>query len=136
MFRAPWADRRPAVPPRLPAVKGKDAVRARIVELRKKNYSIYDIRDELERAGGTPLGTTAIQEVLREEGFTRLPRRLDEERPGLSRPMADAIADVRAFSLAPRSFSTRIGGIFLLLPWLARLDLDGLSRAAACQAPR
>ena len=111
----------------------KDAVRTRIVELRKRNYSIYDIRDELERLGQERLGTTAIQEVLRDEGFTRLPRRLDEERPGHPRPTADAIADVRAFSLAARSLSTRVGGLFLLLPLLARLDLDGL--VARCGLP-
>src|SRR5207253_3200311 len=111
----------------------KDAVRDRIVELRKKNYSIYDIRDELQRAGGPRLGTTAIQEVLRDEGFTRLPRRLDDERPGLTRPMADAVADLRTFSLDERSFSTHVGGIFLLLPLLARLDLDEL--VARCRLP-
>ena len=55
----------------LPVVVG-----ARIIEMRKKNYSIYDIRDELERTGSDRLGATAIQEVLREEGFSRLPRRL------------------------------------------------------------
>jgi len=104
----------------------KDAVRARIVEMRKKNFSVYDIRDELERIGRDRLSATAIQEVLRDEGFARLPRRLDDERPTGSRPVADAIADVRAFSLAPRSFSTRLGGLFLLLPLLARLDIDGL----------
>src|SRR6266545_4298299 len=99
----------------------KDAVRERIVDLRKQNYSVYDIRDELERAGGARLGATAIQEVLRDEGFTRLPRRLDEERLLRPRPAADQIADVRAFSLKERSFTTHAGGIFLLLPLLARL---------------
>lgn len=108
----------------------KDAVRARVVALRKRNFSVYDIRDELERAGPARLSVTAIQEVLRAEGFARLPRRADEERPGRPRPLADAIADVRAFSLAPRTFSTRAGGLFLLLPLLARLDVDALVGAA------
>jgi hypothetical protein len=107
----------------------KDAVRTRIIDLRKKNCSVYDIRDELERTGPDRLSATAIQEVLREEGFARLPRRLDDERPARPRPMADAIADVRAFSLAARTFSTRVGGLFLLLPLLARLELDGVVQA-------
>src|SRR6266571_1396960 len=111
----------------------KDAVRARIIAMRKKNYSVYDIRDELERTGSDRLSATAIQEVLREQGFVRLPRRLDEERPAAARPTADAIADVRAFSLANRSFSTRVGGLFLLLPLLARLDLDRL--VDSCRLP-
>lgn len=104
----------------------KDAVRTRVVTLRKRNFSVYDIRDELERAGPARLSATGIQEVLRAEGFARLPRRADEERPDRPRPLADAIADVRAFSLAPRTFSTRAGGLFLLLPLLARLDLDAV----------
>jgi hypothetical protein len=108
----------------------KDAVRARVIALRKRNFSVYDIRDELERGGPARLSVTAIQEVLRAEGFARLPRRADEERPGRPRPLADAIADVRAFSLAPRTFSTRAGGLFLLLPLLARLDLDALVTGA------
>jgi hypothetical protein len=111
----------------------KDAVRERVVELRKQNYSIYDIRDELERAGGPRLGSTAIQEVLRDEGFSRLPRRVDEERLLRPRPAADQIADVRAFSLKEHSFTTHAGGIFLLLPLLARLNLDAL--VARCRLP-
>jgi hypothetical protein len=104
----------------------KNAVRERIVSLRKRNLSVYDIRDELERSGKDRLSVTAIQEVLREEGFARLPRRLDEERPNRPRPMADAIADVRRFSLQPGEFSTHAGGLFLLLPLLAGLDLDAI----------
>lgn len=109
----------------------KDAVRARVVALRKRNLSVYDIRDELERSGRDRLSVTAIQEVLREEGFARLPRRLDEERPNRPRPMADAIADVRRFSLQPGEFSTHAGGLFLLLPLLARLDLDAMVERCA-----
>src|SRR2546422_1165515 len=104
----------------------KDAVRARIIAMRKRNLSVYDIRDELDRAGKDRLSVTAIQEVLREEGFSRLPRRLDEERPDRPRPMADAVADVRMFSIDVGEFSTQVGGVFMLLPLLARLDLDAL----------
>jgi hypothetical protein len=63
---------------------------------------------------------------LREEGLSRLPRRLDEERPNRPRPVADAVSDVRMFSLEPGEFSTHAGGVFLLLPLLARFDLDAL----------
>ena len=87
----------------------------------------------MERAGKERLSATAIQEVLRDEGFARLPRRADDERPERPRPTADAIADARAFSLAPRTFSTRVGGLFLLLPVLARLDIDAL--VSACGFP-
>ncbi|MFN0164227.1 MAG: hypothetical protein ACKVQQ_23570 [Burkholderiales bacterium] len=106
----------------------KDAVRERIVALRKKNLSVYDIHDELTRTGKDRLSVTAIQELLRDEGFARLPRRADDERPVRAKPMADAIADVRQFGLADGDFTTHVGGLFLLLPLLARLDLDKLVR--------
>ena len=111
----------------------KDALRARIIAMRKRNLSVYDIRDELERSGKDRLSVTAIQEVLREEGFSRLPRRLDEERPDRPRPTADAVADVRMFSLPAGEFSTHMGGVFMLLPFLARFDLDAM--VARCGFP-
>jgi len=66
--------------------------------------------------------------VLREEGFARLPRRADEERPSKPRPVPDAVADVRAFAIPEEPFSTHAGGLFLLLPILVRLGLDQLVR--------
>lgn len=104
----------------------KDAVRERVIALRKKNLSVYDIRDELERSGTHRLSATAIQEILRDEGFARLPRRADDERPERPRPTADQVADVRSFVLKDRTFTTHAGGLFLLLSLLAKLDLDAL----------
>src|ERR1700683_2165961 len=57
----------------------KDAVRELILGMRKQNLSIYDIQSAL-KTRQTPLSTTAIWEILHDEGFTRLPRRQDEER--------------------------------------------------------
>ncbi len=110
----------------------KDAVRERIVALRKQNLSVYDIRDQLEQSGRDTLSVTAIQEVLRAEGFARLPRRGDDERPGTPRADPDAVADVRAFSLAERTFTTHAGGLFLLLPILASSGLDDLVNKSRC----
>jgi transposase len=58
----------------------KSAARATIEQLRKRNYSVYEIADALNEQG-TLLSTAAVGEVLRELGFAPLPRRLDEERP-------------------------------------------------------
>jgi transposase-like protein len=107
----------------------KTAARDLIVDLRKQNYSVYDISEVL-KARHLGLSPTAVGEVLKAEGFAPLPRRLDEERPHAPRPTREAVADVRAFSLAPRTFSTRCGGLFLFLPDLVRLDLDTVARAA------
>ena len=71
-----------------------------------------------------------MREVLKAEGFAALPRRLDEERSQRPRPTVEAVADVRALSLAPRQFFTTCGGLFLFLPHLARLPVETLAQAA------
>ena len=119
------------VPPGRKPQARESRLRDRVVSLRKKNLSIYDIRDEMERTGKEKISVTTVREILREEGFSRLPRRADEERPGQARPEADATADVRQFSLEPREFTTRAGGMFLLLPLLARMEMDELVTQAA-----
>ena len=113
----------------------KSAARQRIVQLRKQNYSVYDISYRLKEEGH-PLSATAVREVLKSEGFAPLPRRLDEERPDLLRPTIEAVADVREFSLAPRKFTTRCGGLFLFLADLVRLDLSKLARAVGLPGSR
>jgi hypothetical protein len=105
----------------------KSVARDRAVELRKRNYSVYEISEALKQEK-IALSPTAIRELLKAEGFSPLPRRLDEERPVHPSPTIEATADVRALSLAPRRFTTQHGGLFLFLPALIRLRLDELAR--------
>ena len=119
----------------LPPAKGpgpsaeKTALRDRIVALRKQNLSVYDIRDTLAEEG-IRRSPAAIARLLREEGFPRLPRRRDEERPGRPRPDRAQVADVEALDQSPRSCRTRFGGLFLFLPDLVRLGFDQIVRQA------
>lgn len=106
----------------------KSDTQERIVALRKQNHSVYEISDILKERG-TKLGPTAVREILRQEGFAPLPRRLDEERPDYPRAEIQAISDVRAFCLAPRKFVTRCGGLFLFVPYLVRLGLHEIAGA-------
>lgn len=108
----------------------RDRRRQRVVALRKQNLSIYDIHLILKREHEDTLSTATIAQILREEGFARLPRRRDDERPELVRPAAAHIADVRQLDLAPRQFHTRYGGLFLFLPFLAEIPLDDLLQQA------
>jgi hypothetical protein len=107
----------------------KAAARETIIALRKRNYSIYEISDALKERQ-LRLSPTAVREVLKAEGFAPLPRRRDEERPARPRPTTEPVADVRDFSLAPRRFQTRCGGLFLFVPELIRLHLTELAQAA------
>jgi hypothetical protein len=117
----------------IPPAKGpqtapkKDRLRDRVVALRKQNLSIYDISQTLHDEGD-PLSPAAVAILLQAEGFARLPRRLDEERPPGTRPTTAAVADVRQLDLAPRSFRTQFGGLFLFLPSLAAVPFDRMLR--------
>ena len=107
----------------------RDRVRELAVALRKRNLSVYDIQHELAQAGHT-VSINTLTILLHEEGFTRLPRRLDEERPPTLRPEAQAMADVRQLNLEPRSFRTRLGGLFLFVPLMKNIRLtDVLDQA-------
>jgi transposase len=108
----------------------KSATHDKIIALRKRNYSVYDISLTLKEAG-TPLSATAVREVLVAEGFAPLPRRRDEERPLRVAPTVEAVANVKDFVLTEREFTTRMGGLFLFIPDLVKLDGDGnLARVA------
>jgi hypothetical protein len=112
-----------------------DPLRDRIVALRKQNLSIYDISRVLHDEG-RPLGPVAVSQVLKAEGFARLPRRADDERPPGPRPTAADVADVRRLDLTPRQLRTRFGGLFLFLPTLAALPFDRIARQAGLPGSR
>ena len=126
-------DREPeffASPQRGPRVQPKkSAARELIEQLRKQNHSVYEISEALKERG-EHLSPTAVREVLKELGFAPLPRRLDEERPDRPHPTVEPVADARMFSLLPRSFPTRCGGLFLFVPELVRLGLDAVAGQA------
>jgi hypothetical protein len=104
-------------------VKASDAVRDQIVRLRKQNLSVYDISEALKK-DGIRRTSVAVGAVLKKEGFAKLPRRLDEERPPGTKPTAADRADVRTLSLEPRSVRSKFGGLFLFLPALAAIGFD------------
>jgi transposase len=119
----------------LPPAKGpqaapkSDPLRDRIVALRKQNLSIYDISRALAQEGH-PLSAVAVSQVLRQEGFARLPRRSEEERPSAVRPTVAAVADVRQLDWQPRTLRTQLGGLFLFVPLLAQIPWERICSQA------
>jgi hypothetical protein len=106
----------------------RDRVRETAVALRKRNLSVYDIQRELA-ATEQAVSINALSVLLREEGFARLPRRRDDERPATLKPEPADVADVRTLDLSPRSFRTRFGGLFFFVPLLHPIDLAAVSRS-------
>ena len=108
----------------------RDDTREIIIQLRKQNLSIYDISDALKRDKSISMSPPAISVILKQEGFARLPRRIDEERPSGPRPDPAGVADVRQFDLSPQTFRTHFGGLFLFLPYLAQMPFDQIIKRA------
>ena len=111
----------------------KDAARSRVIELRREGLSVYEISARLGQEG-TPLGRTAVSDVLREEGFGRLLRGPEPEAstsPATSgrdtRLPAAAITD---FAALPAHTHTTMAGLLLAIPDLVALDLPALAAAA------
>lgn len=107
----------------------RDQVRELAVALRKQYLSVYDIQRDLAVAGQA-ISIHSLTILLHEEGFARLPRRRDDERPATVRPEPAAIADVRALDLQPRTFRTRLGGLFVFVPLMRDLRLNTVIRQA------
>jgi len=114
---------------RPPGVRHHDPVREEVIALRKRNYSVYDISNVFAERG-KKVTPAAIRDILRQEGFAPLPRRLDEERPTRFGPAVQPVAAVRMFSLEVREFTTQCGGLFLFVPDLVRLNLPELATVA------
>jgi hypothetical protein len=107
----------------------RDRVRDLAVGMRKRNLSVYDIQRELA-AAHHHISINSLTVLLREEGFSRLPRRADDERPPTVKPDIAQVADVRHLDLSPRSFRTPLAGLFLFVPLLHRIDLEAVVAAA------
>jgi hypothetical protein len=107
----------------------RDRVRDLAVAMRKRNLSVYDMQRELAAAGHT-ISVNSLTVLLREEGFSRLPRRADDERPVTVKPQIADVADVRRLDLSPASFRTPLAGLFLFVPLLDRIDLQAVVTTA------
>ena len=68
----------------------RDRLRDRVIALRKQNLSIYDISRNLAHQGH-PLSPVAVAQVLKEEGFARLPRRADDLQSDRQTRLVEAI---------------------------------------------
>jgi hypothetical protein len=107
----------------------KQALRDHVIALRKRNLSIYDISTALS-SDGHPISPVAVDQILKAEGFARLPRRGDQDRPPATRPLLADVADVGQLDLCPRTVHTKFGGLFLFVPALAKLPFDRIIRLA------
>ena len=113
----------------------KDSARTLILTLRREGRSLAQITRALT-AAGTPLGRTAIWEVVRDEGLGRLPL---QTLPPAS-PLT--VAAPKTQRLQPGdwpvagSVTSEHAGLFLLLPELVDLDVPALVTAGGYPGTR
>jgi transposase len=100
-----------------------DSHREKIIELRKLNHSILDIKTALEGIG-VKVSHETINEVLKEEGFSRLPRRTYVEKNQLALPKKIIPPRASELDLKTEEFSTgRSGAVLSFLPLIEELGI-------------
>lgn len=107
-----------------------DPIREEIISLRKKNYSILDIKASLD-ACGLKISHETINEILKDEGFSRLPRRTYVEKSHLTLPEKIKSPQTMRLGYENEEFSTgRSGGILSFLPLIEQLGIvDAIKKA-------
>lgn len=112
----------------------KSAARAEVVRLRRAGHSIEEISTALA-ATQTPLNRTGVWQILRAEGFERLPQRSLGERGAPNREPAPR-ARVAEWPTETVRRPTDHAGLFLLVPALVGLDLVGAVKKAGLPGTR
>jgi len=104
--------------------QASDFIHERIVSLRKSGHSVYEIKDIISKEGfSTSIQT--INRIIKDEGFSKLPRRTREElgitkKNTLLPPMSTAI-DLD--QLENYKFDCQVGGIYYFIPYILQTGL-------------
>lgn len=94
-----------------------------VIELRKQNYSVIDIKVTLDGIG-EKISLDTINRILKKEGFARLPRRTHTEKSHLELPTKIEAPRSSKLILENEEFSTgRSGAILTFLPIIEQLGI-------------
>jgi len=101
--------------------KVKDA-KSTVVELRKKYHSVEEIKSILD-GQGLDISEKTIYNIIKQEGFSRLPRRVKMVKSTLELP--EKLSADKSFSLkfSPENFKSISAGILVLLPYITRYGI-------------
>src|SRR5215211_1390216 len=106
----------------------KQAARDQVLRLRAAGHSVTEITAALA-SGPTPLNRTGVWELLREEGYERLPTRPAGQRGGPRRDHPPRTRRI-AWPSQPLRLPSDYAGALLLVPGLVALDLPAAVAAA------
>jgi len=100
------------------------SVSNRMIELRKKNLSTYEIKDILEQES-IKASIQTINRILKDEGFSRLPRRTKAEK-GLTKKgtqIPPVSRKIEFPDLNDYRFECQVGGIYYFIPYILKTGL-------------
>ena len=93
-----------------------------VFRLRKKNFSIEDIKISLD-AMGHKIAENTIYLILKKDGFARLPKRSKQEKHLLEMVKIKA-AKTSVLSFGEENFKTSSGGLLCFLPYIKQYGID------------
>jgi hypothetical protein len=98
-----------------------DNMKETIISMRKKHFSIGDIKVVLD-SKGEAISEKAIYNILKEEGFSRLPRRSLSQKQALEQPKIQA-AKSKMIDFEDEEFKSAAAGVLALLPYIERYGI-------------
>lgn len=106
---------------------------AKIVALRKRNYSIADVKTVLD-ADQCTVSLDTIDRILKSEGFAPLPKRTRQQRLAVNPPEKFSAPSSESLLVTDEQFLTETGaGPLVFLPLLEQLGI--VKAIAACDFP-
>jgi len=93
-----------------------------IIEMRKKYYSVPDIKVALDGLGYT-MSEKSIYNIAAAEGFARLPRRSKLVKQQLDKVQVEAEKSI-SLSFTPETFKSSNAGILMFLPFIRYYGID------------
>ncbi|HDL01296.1 MAG TPA: hypothetical protein ENH23_03585 [candidate division Zixibacteria bacterium] len=103
-----------------------------VIELRKKYYSVEDIKVAID-SKGYKLSEKTIYNILSEEGFSRLPRRMKFVKQQLETPSFEAPKSIR-LDFCDEEFKSASGGILCFMPYIEKYGIREIIEQSAYPA--
>jgi len=107
----------------------KNTIRNIVVKLRKKNFSVEDIKISLD-AVGHQVSENTIYLIIKNEGFARLPKRSKQNKRQLENVKIEALKS-EAINFMPEKFKTTSGALLCFLPIIREYGIDEIIQSSA-----
>jgi transposase len=125
-FKDPFfVERKAGRPPKA----NQNEIKEIIIKLRKKNFSIEDIKISLD-AMGHKIAENTIFLLLKNEGFARLPKRSKQAKRQLEKTDIKALKS-SSLTFEPEEFKTSNGGLLCFLPYIKQYGIDEIIKSSS-----